>query len=82
MATAIMPAAATAILLATAETLAIMNLRFGGDVTGSAAYGETTTHRGVGITLLPAGHVLGSAQVMPTCDGKTVIVSGDYKRRT
>ena len=33
------------------------------------------------MTLVPAGHVLGSAQVVVRWKGLTVVVSGDYKRR-
>jgi putative mRNA 3-end processing factor len=36
---------------------------------------------GVEIELVPAGHVLGSAQVVVRWKGLTVVVSGDYKRR-
>jgi putative mRNA 3-end processing factor len=31
--------------------------------------------------LVPAGHVLGSAQTVIRCKGLTIVVSGDYKRR-
>jgi putative mRNA 3-end processing factor len=33
------------------------------------------------VRLIPAGHVLGSAQVVLDCGGARVVVSGDYKRR-
>ena len=72
-------------VLATPETLAIMATRYGEDFTGlrqSLPYGETVTHKGVEITLVPAGHVLGSAQVVLRWKGITVVVSGDYKRRS
>jgi putative mRNA 3-end processing factor len=36
---------------------------------------------GVEVTLVPAGHVLGSAQVVVRWQGLTIVVSGDYKRR-
>jgi putative mRNA 3-end processing factor len=35
----------------------------------------------VEVTLVPAGHVLGSAQVVVRWKGLTMVVSGDYKRR-
>jgi len=35
----------------------------------------------VAITFYPAGHILGSAQVLLECDGCRIVVSGDYKRR-
>ncbi len=71
-------------VLATVETLAIMAERYGDDFAGSAqaaAYGESIVRDGVEITLVPAGHVLGSAQVVVRCAGLTMVVSGDYKRR-
>jgi putative mRNA 3-end processing factor len=69
---------------ATAETLAIMAARYGEGFAGSAralAYGEAMTRDGVEVTLVPAGHVLGSAQVVVRWQGLTIVVSGDYKRR-
>ncbi|WP_254509746.1 ligase-associated DNA damage response exonuclease [Anatilimnocola floriformis] len=42
-------------------------------------YGESLTHGGVRVSLHPAGHVLGSAQVRLEKDGEVVVVSGDYK---
>lgn len=44
------------------------------------AYGESLVHRGVSISLHPAGHILGSAQVRLEYKGRVVVVSGDYKR--
>jgi len=71
-------------VLATDQTLAIMAERYGEDFTAlrqPVAYGETATHNGVDIKLVPAGHVLGSAQAVVTHQGLTMVVSGDYKRR-
>ena len=71
-------------VLATPETLAIMAERYGVDFTGlaqPATYGETTTINGVTVTLAPAGHVLGSAQVVVAHKGARIVVSGDYKTR-
>src|SRR5215472_9347107 len=48
---------------ATPETLAIMAVRYGEGFAGDArplAYGETMERDGVEVTLVPAGHVLGS----------------------
>lgn len=42
-------------------------------------YGETTTRNGVSISLYPAGHILGSAQVRIEHRGEVCVVSGDYK---
>ncbi|MCZ8321908.1 MAG: ligase-associated DNA damage response exonuclease [Novosphingobium sp.] len=69
--------------IATTATLAIMELRYGvsGD-TVPAAYGETIRlGGGVTATFIPAGHVLGSAQIVLEHAGERVIVTGDYKRR-
>ena len=71
-------------VLATAETLDIMGERYGADFAQSmqaAAYGEAVPRDGVEITLVPAGHVLGSAQAVVRWKGLTMVVSGDYKRR-
>ena len=43
------------------------------------AYGEELTMGGVRISLHPAGHVLGSAQVRIERGGEVWVVSGDYK---
>ncbi|WP_432201580.1 ligase-associated DNA damage response exonuclease [Erythrobacter sp. W53] len=69
--------------VATPETLAIMKLR---SATSEGAtpvhYGETTTLKGgVKATYIPAGHVLGSAQILLEHAGERVVITGDYKRR-
>jgi putative mRNA 3-end processing factor len=71
-------------VLATAETLDILRARYGADAAREmqpAAYGRTLVQNGVRITLLPAGHVLGSAQVLLEWQGSRALISGDYKRR-
>jgi putative mRNA 3-end processing factor len=71
-------------VLATRETLAIMAERYGAEFAGAAeaaTYGQAVTRNGVSVTLVPAGHVLGSAQVVVRWKGLTMVVSGDYKRR-
>jgi putative mRNA 3-end processing factor len=71
-------------VLATAETLAIMAARYGEEFCRSrtpAAYGEVTRIGEVDVSLHPAGHVLGSAQVLLEWKGLRICVSGDYKRR-
>ena len=70
-------------VLATRETLDIMAIRYGPDFCGSAqaaAFGETIDLAGVKVSLHPAGHVLGSAQVAISTSGTRFCVSGDYKR--
>jgi putative mRNA 3-end processing factor len=42
-------------------------------------YGKRITHNGVTISLYPAGHVLGSAQVKMEFGGEIWVASGDYK---
>lgn len=71
-------------VLATPETLDIMAERYGAGFAGStqaAVYGEHVPRDGVDVTLVPAGHVLGSAQAVVRWQGLTMVVSGDYKRR-
>jgi putative mRNA 3-end processing factor len=70
-------------VLATRETLAVMELRLGSAAsrgTQAVAYGETLQIGDVAVTLVPAGHVLGSAQVLIEWKGVRAVVSGDYKR--
>jgi putative mRNA 3-end processing factor len=72
------------VVAATPETLAIMAERYGEDFAGRRepiAYGQSVTHNGVEVSLVPAGHVLGSAQAVVRWKGMTIVVSGDYKRR-
>jgi putative mRNA 3-end processing factor len=47
----------------------------------SAAYGEVIAIKGVQVTFVPAGHILGSSQLLLEYGGYRVVVSGDYKRR-
>ena len=42
-------------------------------------YGEAVIINGVRVSLHPAGHILGSAQVRVEHQGEVVVVSGDYK---
>ena len=69
--------------VATPETLAIMELRYNtreGAV--PVQFGETIQLQGgVDATYIPAGHVLGSAQILLEHAGERVIITGDYKRR-
>ncbi|MDE2319464.1 MAG: ligase-associated DNA damage response exonuclease [Rhodospirillales bacterium] len=72
-------------VLATPETLAIMRVRMGEERAGASQqalpYGETLKVGDVSVTLVPAGHVLGSAQVVMDYHGSRAVVSGDYKRQ-
>ena len=45
----------------------------------SLAYGESVDLNGVKVSLHPAGHILGSAQVRAEYQGEVWVISGDYK---
>jgi putative mRNA 3-end processing factor len=69
-------------VLATAETLAVMQVRLGNGAERQAlSLGERLTVGDVTVWLAPAGHILGSAQVVIEYKGQRAVVSGDYKRR-
>ncbi len=72
-------------VLATEGTLAVMRTRMGADRAGgnqqTAAYHEPVRMNGTTVTLFPAGHVLGSAQILIEHDGCRAVISGDYKRQ-
>lgn len=70
-------------VLATHETIAIAEARYGNSAGRSlqrVRYGEVTRIGDVAVRLVPAGHVLGSAQVVLEHRGERIVVSGDYKR--
>jgi putative mRNA 3-end processing factor len=70
--------------LATPETLAIMRTRFQDmpdTVQQPLKYGEAVKIGDVEVGLVPAGHILGSAQAVLEHKGQRIVVSGDYKRR-
>ncbi|WP_205481417.1 ligase-associated DNA damage response exonuclease [Sphingomonas arenae] len=66
---------------ATPETLAIMGVRYGPQTECPVAYGKSVQVGEVEVSFVPAGHVLGSAQIVLDYGGERVVVSGDYKRR-
>ncbi len=69
-------------VLATVETLAIMNVRYGDQAGGQGVrYNEVVQVGDVSARFVPAGHVLGSAQIVLEHKGERIVVSGDYKRR-
>ena len=72
-------------VFATPETLAIMALRYGVDVEASHnqafGYGDGFELGGVRFSFFPAGHVLGSAQILMEYGGERIVITGDYKRR-
>jgi putative mRNA 3-end processing factor len=66
--------------LASDASVNILKSRLGADINiDGLAYGERVVHNGVAISLHPAGHVLGSAQVRMEIDGEVWVASGDYK---
>lgn len=70
-------------VLATPETIAIMKVRYGEDCAGTfeaLPLGETLTINEALVSLHPAGHILGSAQVLIEAAGQRAVVTGDYKR--
>jgi putative mRNA 3-end processing factor len=65
--------------LAAASSVNVLKSRLGDIHVQGVEYGETVVHNGVTISLHPAGHVLGSAQIRMECDGEVWVASGDYK---
>ena len=65
--------------LAAAPAESVLRARLGEDIRLQALpYGETIDHFGVRVSLHPAGHVLGSAQVRLEHEGRVWVASGDY----
>jgi|SRR6185503_1578682 len=66
----------------TEATSAFMQLRYGKNAAAAlnfAAYDQAFTVGGVEIRLSPAGHMLGSAQILMEFDGVRYLYTGDYK---
>ena len=62
------------------EGHAILQARLGTDAQiETLSYGEVVHRNGVALSLHPAGHIRGSAQVKIVHRGHTTVVSGDYK---
>src|SRR5690606_13368598 len=62
------------------HTAVILRLRLGATIaTEELEYGEAITVNGVRISLYPAGHIIGSAQVKLEYGGEVWVISGDYK---
>ena len=57
----------------------ILKSRLGDIHIDGIEYGATVVHNGVAVSLHPAGHVLGSAQVRMEHKGEVWVASGDYK---
>ncbi|KFN50662.1 ligase-associated DNA damage response exonuclease [Arenimonas composti] len=66
----------------TRSGLPILRWRLGGQRYCDYRYGEQFVLGAARVSLHPAGHVLGSAQVRIEVDGEVWVVSGDYKRQS
>ena len=65
--------------LTAADAGHVLRARLGAISLQTIAYGERVDVNGVAVSLHPAGHVLGSAQVRIEHAGRVWVVSGDYK---
>ena len=65
--------------LAHDKSAGILRSRLGDIDLQTLPYGESVLHKGVRVSLHPAGHVLGSAQVRVEYAGEVWVASGDYK---
>jgi putative mRNA 3-end processing factor len=65
--------------LASQPSEGVLRARLGAIDLQTLAYGERIVHHGVTLSLHPAGHVLGSAQVRLERGGQVWVASGDYK---
>jgi Cft2 family RNA processing exonuclease len=69
-------------VILTGATAQLMRARLGGDRTEHAlAFGESRAFADFAITLLPAGHILGSAQAFVESDAGSLLYTGDFKLR-
>lgn len=58
----------------------ILRLRLGQDISlETLPYGKVISRNGVKVSLHPAGHIVGSAQIRVEYKGEVWVVSGDYK---
>ncbi|HEX9105952.1 MAG TPA: ligase-associated DNA damage response exonuclease [Longimicrobiales bacterium] len=65
---------------AAAEGVGVLRARLGPDArVHGVAWGEVLERNGVRVSLHPAGHILGSAQVRVEHRGEVWVVTGDYK---
>ncbi len=64
--------------LASAPSEGVLRARLGDITLQTLPYGQVIDHHGVRLSLHPAGHVLGSAQVRVEHAGQVWVASGDY----
>lgn len=70
-------------VMATTATIDIMDMRLGPGFSRTrqpVAYGQRHRVGDVSVSFHPAGHILGSVQILVEKSGFRVVVSGDYKR--
>ena len=69
-------------VIATAATAELMRVRLGAKrIEHRMGFGETREFRGLRVTLLPAGHILGSAQFFAESESGSLLYTGDFKLR-
>jgi putative mRNA 3-end processing factor len=68
-------------ILCTPDTAALHRARRGAREATVVAYGDTVRVGRAEVTLLPAGHALGSAMIVARSDDGTVAYTGDFKLR-
>jgi putative mRNA 3-end processing factor len=61
------------------DTLPVLRLRLGDIATETVDWNTPVNRNGVRITLHPAGHIFGSAQIRVEYKGEVWVASGDYK---
>ncbi|RCH54027.1 exonuclease [Mucilaginibacter hurinus] len=74
--------AGNAVVYCTAATAAFMQLRYAknaGRVFNIMPYSDSVTLNGVLLTFIPAGHMLGSAQILMQYNNSSYLYTGDYK---
>ena len=70
-------------ILGTKETVEIMKIRYAKSYCTNCQvinYNSPLTINNIVITFIPAGHILGSSQILIEYNGYKVLISGDYKR--
>lgn len=68
--------------LAAEASRSLLQLRLGASISlETLSYGQRVRVGEAIVSLHPAGHILGSAQVRIEVDGRVAVVSGDYKRQ-
>lgn len=68
-------------IVATPETARIFRQRVGEAKIETLRYGERRDYGRYALTMFPAGHCLGSAQILVEADGERLVYTGDVKLR-